>query len=138
MNRATLMVFGLALLVSGTPGSAHHDDKKGHPPAVAQKKGAGEHQHHAPASTTVPGAATKEYEAVMERMHKDMAITYSGDADVDFARGMIPHHQAAIDMAKTVLAHGNDPQMKKLAKQIIATQEKEIAVLNAWLKRQKK
>jgi uncharacterized protein (DUF305 family) len=131
---ATLAV-AVVLLAAGVPGHAHHDDKKGHRPAVAQKhKGHGESSQRAAA----PGAATKEYEAAMERMHKDMAIQYSGDADVDFARGMIPHHQAAIEMAKIVLAHGSDPRMKKLAKQIIAAQEKEIAVLNAWLKQQKK
>ena len=68
-------------------------------------------------------------------MHKDMAITYTGDADVDFARGMIPHHQGAIDMAKIVLQHGKDPEIRKLAQDIIGAQEKEIAFLKEWLKK---
>ena len=67
-------------------------------------------------------------------MHKDMNIDYTGDADVDFVKGMIPHHQAAIDMAKIELQYGKDPETRKLAEQIIAAQEAEIAGMQAWLK----
>ena len=68
-------------------------------------------------------------------MHKDMTIKYSGNADADFARGMIPHHQGAIDMAKVVLAHGKDPEIRKLAEEIIKAQETEIAWMKEWLKK---
>jgi uncharacterized protein (DUF305 family) len=64
-----------------------------------------------------------------------MAIEFTGDPDVDFARGMIPHHQGAIDMARALLEYGQDPEMRALAEAIIAAQEQEIAFLRSWLKK---
>lgn len=93
------------------------------------------HGTHAAPMQAAPGSAQAAYEAANERMHKDMAIAFSGNPDVDFARGMIPHHQGAIDMARTVLQYGKDPELRKLAQEIISAQEKEIAFLQAWLKK---
>lgn len=78
--------------------------------------------------------ATAGYKAAMMKMMMPMPV-FSGDADVDFMKQMRPHHQAAIDMAKVVLANGKDADTKKLAQDVIAAQEKEIAVINAWLKK---
>jgi uncharacterized protein (DUF305 family) len=96
-----------------------------------------QHQHHRPAAPAAAPetASTLAYRAASDRMHKDMDIAYTGDADRDFVAGMIPHHQGAIDMARIVLAHGKDPEIRKLAAEIIAAQEKEIAWMKAWLAR---
>lgn len=78
--------------------------------------------------------AVQAYLDSMQRMHDAMAgMVYSGDADIDFARGMIPHHVAAIEMAAVVLEHGSDPDIRVLAEAIIAAQKAEIAELEAWL-----
>ncbi|CDX16530.1 DUF305 domain-containing protein [Mesorhizobium sp. LCM 4577] len=77
--------------------------------------------------------ATTGYEAAMKKMHKDMAIKYTGNADVDFVRGMIPHHQGAIDMAKVVIANGKDPEIRKLAEGVVTAQEAEIKEMQDWL-----
>jgi uncharacterized protein (DUF305 family) len=99
------------------------------------------HDHHG-ASKAPSGAAdapsTKGLEDANAKMHKDMDITFSGNADVDFVRGMIPHHQGAIDMAKVVLQYGKDPDVKKLAADIIKAQESEIAWMQDWLKKNAK
>ncbi|CAH0169248.1 DUF305 domain-containing protein [Roseomonas sp. CECT 9278] len=99
-------------------------------PAAAQQ---GHQGHGAPAAQD--SAATREFRAANDRMHRDMAIRYSGNADRDFAAGMIPHHQGAIDMANVVLRHGSDPEMRALAQAIIRAQEAEITQLRAFLAR---
>lgn len=101
--------------------------------AQAQQSHAG---HGTPAAAK-PGdsASTKAYRDANMKMHKDMDIPYSGDADADFVRGMIPHHQGAIDMARIVLAHGKDPEIRKLAENVIRDQEKEVAMMKDWLKK---
>ncbi len=81
------------------------------------------------------GASSKAYNDAMGKMHKDMMITYSGDADADFVRGMIPHHQGAIDMAKIELKYGKDPELRKLAETVVTAQEAEIKEMKAWLKK---
>lgn len=122
MRNIAVAVAAAALLISG--------------PVLAQGHSGGHGATHStPAAAPTIGAATAEYQAANARMHQDMNIPYTGDADVDFARGMVPHHQGAIDMARIVLRHGTDPQMKKLAEEIIAAQEKEIAFIQDWLKK---
>ena len=99
-------------------------------PAFAQHAG---HGGAAPARNEP--ASTRDLRAANDRMHRDMAIRYTGHADRDFAAAMIPHHQGAIDMAQVQLRHGTDPEMRRLAEEIIAAQEREIAQLRAFLAR---
>ena len=92
--------------------------------------------------TSAPGAAyaapealspaAGAYDEAMHQMHEKMMIEYSGDADKDFVRGMIPHHQGAVDMAKIQLKYGKDPELKKLAQDIIDSQRKEIKQMQQW------
>jgi len=73
----------------------------------------------------------------METMHAAMsAVEPSGNSDADFVNLMLPHHQAAIDMARTELLNGSDPQMRRLAQEIITEQESEIQLMQLWLDRQ--
>jgi uncharacterized protein (DUF305 family) len=70
-----------------------------------------------------------ENDAAMKKMMSDMAVIPTGDVDVDFVAMMVPHHQGAIDMAVAVLRHGRNPQIRRLAQEIIVTQQQEIAAM---------
>lgn len=87
--------------------------------------------HAAPPAPRQYGAAFERYatemNAGMAKMMADMhAPGYTGDPDIDFLAMMIPHHEGAIDMARLVLQHGDDPVTRKLAEDIIASQRVEI------------
>lgn len=77
--------------------------------------------------------STRAYMQANSKMHKEMMMQYTGDPDIDFVRGMIPHHQGAIDMAMVELKYGKDPALRALAKRIIADQKREIRDMNNWL-----
>jgi hypothetical protein len=81
------------------------------------------------------GPSSLAFHGINRKMHEGMNIAYTGNADVDFVTGMIPHHQGAVDMAKTVLAFGKDPEIRKLAEEIVKAQETEIGQMQAWLKK---
>ena len=72
-------------------------------------------------------------QAAMVQMDAGMCITPSGDADRDFARAMIPHHQGAIEMARLELLHGHDPRLRRLAQGIVVEQSQEITLLRKLL-----
>jgi uncharacterized protein (DUF305 family) len=79
--------------------------------------------------------STKEFKEAHMAMMKNMHQSFTGNPDVDFRVHMIPHHQGAIDMAKVALKHAKDADTKKMAQKIIDDQEKEIAEMREWLKK---
>jgi uncharacterized protein (DUF305 family) len=84
---------------------------------------------------TAQSEATKAYMAAMDKMHGPMMqAVQDPDPDVAFVRGMIPHHQSAIDMARVVLQSGKDDQAKKWANDVIREQQREITEMQEWLK----
>jgi uncharacterized protein (DUF305 family) len=117
MNAKTLFLGAALTLAFTLPTHAQEADHSGH-------------QMNAPAGES---ASTQAFIDANAKMHKGMAITFTGNADVDFVRGMIAHHQGAIDMAKVELEHGKDPDIRKLAEGIISAQEGEIKMMEAWL-----
>ncbi|WP_182084751.1 DUF305 domain-containing protein [Aureimonas sp. ME7] len=100
-------------------------------PALAQEpdhSDQGQHGAMSPASERMMQA--------MDTMSAAMkASPMTGKPGVDFAEMMIPHHQSAIDMAEAYLASDeSDPTLTRISRDVISSQEKEIAELRDWLK----
>ena len=68
----------------------------------------------------------QENDAAMNRMMADMTIKPTGDVDRDFVAMMVPHHQGALDMAKAELKYGHNEQLRRIAQEIVVTQQQEI------------
>src|SRR5438876_6250826 len=68
-------------------------------------------------------------DAAMAKMMTAMQIQQSGDTDADFVAMMVPHHQGAIDMARAELLYGHNEILRRMAQEIIMTQQQEIAAM---------
>jgi uncharacterized protein (DUF305 family) len=117
-----------------------HGKMKGMQHGQQQQSGDGGHgAHGAQGGADGPrgdrGPSSLAFHGINQKMHEGMSITFTGNTDVDFVNGMIPHHQGAVEMAKVVLAFGKDPEIRKLAEAIVQAQESEIAMMRAWQKR---
>jgi uncharacterized protein (DUF305 family) len=119
----------LAALLAAAPAAADDHARDGHDGGDHGEM-SGEHGDMAGDDES---PAARAYREVGERMHEAMGDDLTGDPDVDFARGMIPHHRGAIGMAEVLLEHGEDEALRELAREIIEAQEAEIEFLERWL-----
>lgn len=99
-------------------------------PALAQSSGMSGH-------AAMPMGSAPSDPGMMESMKKMndamSSAPMTGNPDHDFVVMMIPHHQGAIDMAHFELQHGKDPQLRQLARDIVAAQDREIGAMKRWL-----
>ncbi|WLR93374.1 CopM family metallochaperone [Shinella zoogloeoides] len=121
MNAKTLFLGAALTLAFTLPAAAQEADHSGHQGMTMEAPAEGQ------------AASTQAFIDANTKMHKAMDIAFTGNADVDFVRGMIAHHQGAIDMAKVELEHGKDPAIRKLAEDVITAQEGEIKMMEEWL-----
>ncbi len=99
-----------------------------------------QHMHGSSAPDHFIASSDRPFAALMDDamaiMDRDMAAApMNGEPGHDFVTMMLPHHQGAVDMAKAVLLHTRDPELRNLALGIIAEQQNEINVMHAWLER---
>jgi hypothetical protein len=84
------------------------------------------------------GASSVAFSAVSDKMHRNMTITYTGNADADFAKLMIAEHQAALDLARITLSFGKDAEVRKQAEAMIKARESELETLIVWAAKNQK
>ncbi|MGF6771652.1 uncharacterized protein (DUF305 family) [Paraburkholderia sp. GAS199] len=118
--RALCLFSGMAITVAAAP---VHAQQHASMPGMSM-----------PASADMgSGDSTQAFKDADEKMMKGMdASAYTGDADKDFVAHMIPHHDGAIAMAQVELKYGKDPELKRLARNIIKAQHDEIAFMQRW------
>ena len=122
--KKTFISGALALLVLAYPAYVSAQQV---PVAVAAGKSEQSHQQTAEASYMA------ENRAAMNKMMKDMEVKPSGNVDADFTAMMIPHHQGAVDMAEAELHYGHNKKLRRIARNIVAGQRRQIGAMRAAL-----
>jgi len=117
-----LRAFAVAAALSGALAPCAHAQSSGATPGMNMPPPAGG-----------SGLSTGAFRRADEKMmHAMQGQPYTGDADRDFVAHMIPHHQGAIDMAQVELKYGRDPDLRRLARNIVKAQEDEIRLMQRW------
>ncbi len=132
MSRKTMIAAALLAACLSAPAFAQETDHSGH--TMMNDMGMNDvdtTDTGRPKGDTGPSSTA--FSKANARMHENMAMEYTGNADVDFVRGMIAHHQGAIDMAKVELEYGKDAEIRKLAENVISAQTGEIGMMKEWL-----
>ncbi|WGS54755.1 DUF305 domain-containing protein [Paraburkholderia sp. D15] len=128
--RALCLSGGLALAVAMAPAHAQQSGTMPGMPGMRMPSATPASAADANAST---GDSTQAFKAADDKMMQGMsAPAYTGNADRDFVAHMIPHHQGAVEMAQVELKYGKDPELKRLARNIIKAQRDEIAFMQRW------
>lgn len=122
--------YGESVPSAGAADSKVSEKKAFNPKPSPKKK---HHANHAGHKTASKKVEAKGYEAAMHTMHSAMGITYTGDADIDFARGMVPHHQGAVDMIEVLRKNGKNEELREMAEFMAKWQQVEIEIMNKWL-----
>jgi uncharacterized protein (DUF305 family) len=118
--RSLCLFSGLTLAMAATP-------------VHAQQPAAMPGMHMSGSAHAGSDESTQGFKAADDKMMHGMSEPeYTGDADKDFVAHMIPHHQGAIEMAQVELKYGKDPELKRLARNIIKAQQDEIAFMHRW------
>jgi uncharacterized protein (DUF305 family) len=114
----------LALLVLAYPALASAQQV-----STAAEAGKAEQSH----TETAEASFTAENRAAMNRMMMNVAVKPSGNVDADFTAMMIPHHQGAVDMAEAELHYGHNRRLRRIARNIVAGQRRQIGAMRAAL-----
>lgn len=141
MRRTTLAaIAAVSLAGAATFALAHQPGHgpghgSGHQPGHGSGHGPGMMMHGMMGDPGGGTPASRGYMDAMRHVQRDMAMPMMGNADRDFVAMMIPHHQSAVEMARVVVQHGSDPEVRTLAEAIIRDQEREIGQMRTILAR---